>query len=962
MEAWVEDGDKFLKQGDTVDIKKGDLITTNKIEIFLDSENINFIIAPKGFGKTVLLIYKRLLYSFDKKTGVEFIPSDSALVDCPKSGDVRPNWNDLLIDLYKDPKNWADLWRTCITLSIIQRIKKSSIDAGHKKKEEYKKLEDIRKDKDGLICPLLRRLIYETNFKEPIDYIYHILSSFSRDDVISLLNEQEIMDQFIHNEIETPIAIFIDNVDEIFQECPEKSKQDNGSSDSWILNIEMWGKCQHGLMLAVKTMCRSNHNLSIFASIRQEAYETLDTALLENIRGYCLDDVEYSIEKLKKIFEKNIEWTDKKYLAKPEKVHAEPIISFLGFNKITENTGEEEDVFNYIYRHTLKRPRDIVFIGSQIRGLETEQRTEEVVKRTINQAATKIAKGYIKIFFPHIGFNSESKVESLFGRIHHNILRLENLKDICGEFNGGCTGKKDCKKCDKKHVFCDLYKLGLLGTVEFNIDVNKFKQRFLRPGEKTFEDNILPINEHSDIDYYLIHPILNELIGGPRETRINDTITIGDYKDWTKPRLPEFITKKKTTSLATLAVSEGFDEELPLKFLGGPFKNADLLRYYSRDKELLEAKPFKGKRVFFVLHFLRDLIPFVEAAVKLGLDLKNACFFYKDYPYPQREAIKKWLGGKGATVKPRSEIPQCLKQLDNSPLERIKDILVVEDGGFFGPTIHREFSQLIPHVKGAVEQTTRGIRNAENWEKEKEDENKLQFPIISVATSKLKSEFEPPYIAEAVVNNIKRLLPNIPLRGKRAALFGCGIIGRNIATWLRENKVQVTIFEPSHENRLWAAQNGFDVSDSPVQASKDKHFVIGASGNKSIGSKVIAGLSHGTHIVSASSELYEVDIDELTKQARQTEILFDDNREQIGTTFVLPPNDRQIHVLANGYPINFWGFESMPEKASDLILSLILLCSVELALGNYNEPGINSDAVNEIAEKYELAKKFLELS
>ena len=56
--------------------------------------------------------------------------------------------------------------------------------------------------------------------------------------------------------------------------------------------------------------------------------------------------------------------------------------------------------------------------------------------------------------------------------------------------------------------------------------------------------NILPRDRHPDRDYYLIHPTLNDLIGGYPEKRINDTITIGDNKDWSKPKLPESLTKK----------------------------------------------------------------------------------------------------------------------------------------------------------------------------------------------------------------------------------------------------------------------------------------------------------------------------------------------------------------------------------------------------------------------------------
>jgi S-adenosylhomocysteine hydrolase/pyrimidine deaminase RibD-like protein len=423
--------------------------------------------------------------------------------------------------------------------------------------------------------------------------------------------------------------------------------------------------------------------------------------------------------------------------------------------------------------------------------------------------------------------------------------------------------------------------------------------------------------------------------------------------------------RRGEAAIPSFPISEGFHQELPPEFMKDPFKHTRLLQYYSRNPDLVRARPFKGKRVLLVLHFLRDFIPFVKAAVNFGLEMKNAYFFYKEYPYPQKEAVRKWLEEQfinekaSPVVRPRSHISQFLKQLAESPAETIGRILIVEDGGFFVPSIHKEFCQFIPHIIGAVEQTTRGIKNAEDWEKERE-ENKLQFPVISVATSELKRKFEPPYIAEAVVDNIKRFLPHISLKGKTCALFGYGTIGEKLAYCLRHNGVDVMIFEPDPGNKLQAHQAGFPLANSPVEAVQNKDFVIGASGSQSISSQVIANLGHGTYVLSTSSELYEIDIEELLMKQIKMTPLKNESQLQIGTDFVLPPKDKVIHLLANGYPINFWGFESMPEEASSLILTLLLLSSAEVALGNYPAHGINSDAVNQIAKKYKVAQKFLE--
>jgi hypothetical protein len=49
--------------------------------------------------------------------------------------------------------------------------------------------------------------------------------------------------------------------------------------------------------------------------------------------------------------------------------------------------------------------------------------------------------------------------------------------------------------------------------------------------------------------------------------------------------------------------------------------------------------------------------------------------------------------------------------------------------------------------------------------------------------------------------------------------------------------------------------------------------------------------------------------------------------ERAGTTFRLPGRggSRDIHVLADGYPLNFHGFQGLPDPHADLVMSLLLL-------------------------------------
>jgi S-adenosylhomocysteine hydrolase len=417
-----------------------------------------------------------------------------------------------------------------------------------------------------------------------------------------------------------------------------------------------------------------------------------------------------------------------------------------------------------------------------------------------------------------------------------------------------------------------------------------------------------------------------------------------------------------SSSVTPPSSNTGFDEPLSPGFVQDVFKYTHLLHYYSNDRLLKEQQPFANKRLVLVLHFLRDLLPFVEGMVRLGLEPQNTTLFYKDYPYPQKRAVAAWLIARGFHVFPRSAIEAFLKQLAEGASERVGQLLIIEDGGFFVPAIHTRYSDLIAHTVGAVEQTTRGIMNARDTIQQLEGKP-LSLPILSVATSKLKSDFEPPYIARAIIKNIERLLPHLVFSGKKVAVLGCGNIGQQVLTWLRQNGADITVYDQDPNRRFWAQQNGIPHANTAPEAVQGKSFVIGCSGRRSVDSVVISGLAHGTYLVSASSELYEIDLEQLEQQARRKQDLQGESGQLIGTNFILPPNNREIHLLANGYPINFWGMDSMPEEASDLVMTLLFLAAVELARGNYRTPGINDQAINELADEqhHNLAGTFLNL-
>jgi hypothetical protein len=537
MKPWIIDAANILTKKAQLDDLG--IVTTNKIKMFLIDDEINFVVAPKGFGKTLLLIAKRLQYHREQRSGYTLIPGQGLLVDIPKGGAANLNIGKGSLLFLQDRRTWEGLWRVCLSLSIAKALRR---DGNLDSVGSIRNVLGKHQDSGVPFFPLLYKLFGEPRLSTPLDYLHAILQTFQKKMLHELLKEQSAMDDAIA-QLHTPVAIFIDNVDEYFEEHLEKADTDYRPSIRGVFDTSLWYLSQHGLIFAVKTMCRTNHHIRIFASIRKEAYQMLDGTTVENVRGHCIEGFTYSKMKLIEILNNNVQRTDDSLLCHPAQKNDDAAYALCGLKTISHvKSGEEEPIDSYIYRHTLKRPRDVIRIGRELVYQDHAERTQGGVRAAVNHAATEIARDYVKIVVPHTNFEDEAAFHSFLRLIPHNILTGIALRRICGLQNGGACTQLSCKECGFSNPFSELYRLGLLGTVKFDRSVGKLQQFFPGPGELMREgDGFLPCQEAAELKYYLLHPILNELLGGDQTTRINQSISVGDGRPWHLPLLPNSI-------------------------------------------------------------------------------------------------------------------------------------------------------------------------------------------------------------------------------------------------------------------------------------------------------------------------------------------------------------------------------------------------------------------------------------
>jgi adenosylhomocysteinase len=370
-----------------------------------------------------------------------------------------------------------------------------------------------------------------------------------------------------------------------------------------------------------------------------------------------------------------------------------------------------------------------------------------------------------------------------------------------------------------------------------------------------------------------------------------------------------------------------------------------LLHYYARKNGSI----LKDYALILIQHLLQDTVSLIEAFNVAGVNSENMIIV--GIPYSSKEDVVQSLRNEYQVITPESEhfddhVRDVIDIALNICRQNNKKLIVVEDGGYAVPLLHQEFEESLKLCKGAVEQTTRGIWRDDPSELKIIEE--LKIPVLSIPHCFLKQNIEGPEIGKAVVKNVDHLLSKMGqfISGKRALVISYGTVGSNIAESLENQRAIVSVSEIDAKKLLVARLRGYD-TDSLMNSIRKNDLIIGATGKTSIGMAELLAAKNNTVLVSASSKRVEIDVDELENLSKLKTRL-----EGIGTEYELI-NGNKILLLADGYPVNFYGSDSVPDWIIDIILTELFVSVVKLAQKDF-DPGIHECPIDEdeIAEFY----------
>src|SRR5499427_3714440 len=411
MRAWTVDADDIRV---AEDFDEALLHRTPEIDSFLRSDRDDkfIVIATKGFGKTLLLKARRILYQQDGRALC--LPNDS-LLDKPIGDKIFGR--EALAFFSASSLPWSKVWLTAIAVTVLKHVDAVG----------------------GLkVNARLTHLIGDQQLHSVIDHFVRLLD-FSPSDLQRCAADTDGHLVPRLRSLKTSLALFIDGIDEYFSKHVED--QTVNASVTGELAPDVWYYAQLGLVEVAYQLRRINHHLKVFAAIRKEAYARLPqrTAMAQQYRGSAVDIV-YSPESLREIFVNNIRLLKTDRMVLPNRLRSNPLEAFLGRASVVDTyTREEEDAFEYVCRHTLLRPRDLMTIGDKLMGLRPEERRHEFrMKEAVNQAATEIAYEYLAEIAPHLG---NLEIDQLLPRLPGHILTREEVEQIFAEHNEGNGGE-----------------------------------------------------------------------------------------------------------------------------------------------------------------------------------------------------------------------------------------------------------------------------------------------------------------------------------------------------------------------------------------------------------------------------------------------------------------------------------------------------------------------------------------
>jgi len=307
------------------------------------------------------------------------------------------------------------------------------------------------------------------------------------------------------------------------------------------------------------------------------------------------------------------------------------------------------------------------------------------------------------------------------------------------------------------------------------------------------------------------------------------------------------------------------------------------------------------------------VIQHIKENSKEFLRLLNKAGFYKiitiSKPYSFNEKAYKQMQKFTKILIPTTKELEDLSIIKNviEETHRLdKKFICLDLGGYFSRFFNQN-TNLRKNLLGIIEDTKNGI-----WFDPLKDH--LPVSIASVASSKLKDYVEHYFVAKAIIRNTENIMINSfqkTLAGQKILVCGYGKIGTHIAKKLKHDAF-VTIYDNNPVQLLRAKIDGFEIITN-LQKLKQFDVILGITGNFVLHEELLK-LKNNTYLINGSTRQREFAFFKIKNQIKKRE-------DHKNYSKISLSNGKNLFLLAQGYPVNFWNTESTPEFCLDAVFS-----------------------------------------
>jgi adenosylhomocysteinase len=303
-------------------------------------------------------------------------------------------------------------------------------------------------------------------------------------------------------------------------------------------------------------------------------------------------------------------------------------------------------------------------------------------------------------------------------------------------------------------------------------------------------------------------------------------------------------------------------------------------------------RPLEGARIAGCLHMTVQTAVLIETLVELGADVRwSSCNIFST----QDEAAAA-IAATGVPVfawkgESEEEYWWCVEKTLQWPDGKGPNLLL-DDGGDMTAVVHQQHPELLTDILGVTEETTTGVKQLRQWQKQ----GLLRIPAINVNDSVTKSKFDNLYgCRESLIDGIKRGT-DVMIAGKVAVVAGFGDVGKGCAQALDALGATVYVTEIDPINALQAAMEGYRVVRmEDVVGEAD--IVVTATGNMSVVSREHV-LEMKDHAILCNIGHFDTEIQvEALREFEWTNI-----KPQVDLVHL--PNDRSVILLSEGRLVN----------------------------------------------------------